>query len=144
MVDRAGRVVLGVTDSMPGLAAVRWAVAEARLRGVPLCAVRTWRPVGGWRTPYIWQWWPQSHVEDARGAVDDAFQAALGALPGDVAIEVLVAEGMLGEVLVSRPAEAAGAPAVPGGRRLRGGPRRPPRPSRALTGRRYCQTLARQ
>ncbi len=40
---RHGRIVVGVGDEPADAAAVRFAVEEARLRGVPLEAVRAWR-----------------------------------------------------------------------------------------------------
>jgi nucleotide-binding universal stress UspA family protein len=46
-----GRIVVGVAEGPAGSAAVRFAAAEAELRGVPLEAVRAWRhpahPAGG-------------------------------------------------------------------------------------------------
>src|SRR5262245_50880138 len=38
----AGRVVVGIDASPGGLAALRWAIWFARLRGAPLVAVRAW------------------------------------------------------------------------------------------------------
>ena len=105
MSERAARVVVGVTDSAAGSAALRWAVEEARRRGVPVCAVRTWLPVGAWQAPYVWQWCQADCADDARLAIRTAFQVALGAVPDDVPVEVLVSEGSLGEVMVGHARE---------------------------------------
>jgi hypothetical protein len=40
---RDARVVVGVSQSLTGLQALRYGVAEARRRQVPLHAVRAWR-----------------------------------------------------------------------------------------------------
>lgn len=66
------RVVVGVDDSLSGLAAIRVAVAEARRRSLPLLAVRA-------RTSGI------ASLES--GIVAAAFLEALGALPSDVQVE---------------------------------------------------------
>lgn len=39
-----GRIVVGVDDSEPAAAALRWALQEAALRGAPLEVVHSWAP----------------------------------------------------------------------------------------------------
>ena len=66
------RVVVGVDDSLSGLAAIRVAVAEARRRSLPLLAVRA-------HTSGI------TSLES--GTVATAFLEALGAFPADVQVQ---------------------------------------------------------
>jgi hypothetical protein len=47
MTTPEGRVVVGVSRSLAGLQALRYAVAEARRRVAPLVAVRAWYLNGG-------------------------------------------------------------------------------------------------
>lgn len=69
------RVVVGVDDSLTGLAAIRTAVAEARLRKLPLVALRS-------RTTAL------ACVDST--AITTAFLEALGSFPADVEIETTV------------------------------------------------------
>ena len=66
------RVVVGVDDSLSGLAAIRVAVAEARRRSLPLLAVRA-------RTSGV------ASLES--GTITAAFLEALGAFPADIRVE---------------------------------------------------------
>jgi nucleotide-binding universal stress UspA family protein len=69
MDDRRGpRVVVGVDDGLPGLEALRVAVAEGARRGLPVFAVR------------VGQIWPDSDFRE----IDAAFEKALGAVPPGV------------------------------------------------------------
>lgn len=69
------RVVVGVDDSLTGLAAIRTAVAEARRRELPLYAVRS-------RTTAI------ACVDST--TITTAFLEALGSMPADLEIETEV------------------------------------------------------
>jgi hypothetical protein len=64
------RVIVGVDDSVPGLAALRFAVGEARRRGVPLHAVRA-------RTDLVLGDFTE---------IDAAFAEAFGAYPDGVEV----------------------------------------------------------
>jgi nucleotide-binding universal stress UspA family protein len=87
-----GRVVLGVSHSLAGLAALRHALAEARHRAVPLHAVRAYPHPPTTRSTSYLSW--QLHLEDTtRAYVHEAFDAALGALPADVDIVVSTSAG---------------------------------------------------
>jgi nucleotide-binding universal stress UspA family protein len=95
----SGRVVVGVHDCLAGLQALRCAVAEARRREVPLCAVRAWT------IPYAGQGaglrtWRQELVDDAALTTYGAFATALGGLPTDVEVRVLAPEGVPARALV--------------------------------------------
>ncbi len=69
------RVVVGVDDSLSGLAAIRTAVAEARLRKLPLLALRS-------RTTAL------ACVDST--TITTAFLEALGTYPTDVEIDTTV------------------------------------------------------
>ena len=82
----APRVVVGIDRSVHGLAALRFAVEEARRLGAPLHAVRV-----------------QAHfsLQEVQ-EVDLAFQDAFGAQPKDVEIHREILVGPVAEVLTSR------------------------------------------
>jgi nucleotide-binding universal stress UspA family protein len=80
------RVIVGVDRSIPGLAALRLAVAEARRRDVPLHAVRV-----------------ESELTLERcEEIDLAFADAFGAVPTDVRIRREVLIGPVAEALTRR------------------------------------------
>ena len=81
------RVVVGVSDSVPGLQALRFAVAEARRRGMPLHAVRVWPMPPATRTGPVCLW-HEDLTAETRRYVNAVFDAALGCLPGDLRITV--------------------------------------------------------
>ncbi|MGW6137754.1 universal stress protein [Streptomyces sp. NPDC055140] len=82
----AGQVVVGVSDSLGGLAALRAAAEQARRSGRVLVAVHAWEPPEGEglyaRRPDR-QWARHWHGE-ARARLDRAFAEALGGPPRDV------------------------------------------------------------
>jgi nucleotide-binding universal stress UspA family protein len=104
MNERRARVVVGVADSPSGLRALRWAVEEARRRGIGLCAVRTWRFDVTWKGPDVHQWRTEV-AEAAKGTLYATFAKAVGGVPADLAVEVLTAEGPVGQVLVDQAGE---------------------------------------
>jgi nucleotide-binding universal stress UspA family protein len=97
----AGRVILGVDDSLAGLQALREAVGLARSRGMELLALRACHPPAAGAD---FSCWPgveaglaltppsQDLCEQlARSYVDHVFCEAMGALPQDVPVEIFVA-----------------------------------------------------
>jgi len=96
---RGSHVVLGVSDSMAGLEALRVAVAQARARGVPLCAVRTWYLSAGFAGEHTQQWSREIAAEQAT-ILRAAFDEAMGGLPADIPVELIVTAGQPGPVLV--------------------------------------------
>jgi nucleotide-binding universal stress UspA family protein len=92
----AGRVVVGVCQSLGGYQALRFAVAQARERGGTLVAVRAYS-VAAPRDA----WWRSALVEAAVAEVAAAFTDALGRMPRDVRVQVAVHEGSPGPVLVA-------------------------------------------
>ncbi|MBO0868140.1 MAG: universal stress protein [Micromonosporaceae bacterium] len=97
----AARVVVGVADSMAGLEALRVAVDEARRRGVKLYAVRAWRLPGNWPGAQMRQW-SQEMVAEETARLNEAFAMAMGGVPAEVPVELIVAEGVPGPTLVSQ------------------------------------------
>lgn len=90
------RVIVGVDDSLSGLQALREATALARRHGMDLVALRACRPpaVGA-----DFSCWPAIASEAtppdlceqlARCFVDHAFREAMGAMPRDVPVGILV------------------------------------------------------
>ncbi|MGW3208083.1 universal stress protein [Streptomyces sp. NPDC001135] len=100
---RAGDVVVGVSDSLAGLAALRRGILEARRTGRTLVAVRAWEPPEGdalyrrWPDPS----WAKLWADKARQLLDRAFELAAGGAPGDLRIVRRVVRGPAGRVLCS-------------------------------------------
>ncbi|GAB3844391.1 universal stress protein [Dactylosporangium cerinum] len=93
------KVVVGISQSLSGLAALRFGLAEARRRDVRLYAVRAWPlPMDG-RGPAVIQW--QYELKDgAQRYVLDAFDAAVGGPPADVEVMVSTPCGRTDAVLL--------------------------------------------
>jgi nucleotide-binding universal stress UspA family protein len=93
----AGRVIVGVGRSLGAYQALRFAVAEARRRAAPLLAVRTFRSVTNGQILL-----PGKFLSDgAIWQVDTAFAEALGGLPPDLTVMIIVQEGEVAHALVS-------------------------------------------
>lgn len=97
---RKARVVVGIDRSLAGLRALRWAVSEARRRDAEVYAVRAWRFAVAWQGAEVRQWRAEFEVDAAR-EIQAAFREALGGLPPDVAVQPLVAEGQVPQVLAA-------------------------------------------
>jgi nucleotide-binding universal stress UspA family protein len=107
-VATVGRVIVGVHGSPGSLLALRFAADEARRRDVPLLAVLAWVPPGGDMaerrnaSPYLRKIWREEAGERLR----EAFDAGLGGVPAGLAVQMYLARGETGPVLVdaaSRP-----------------------------------------
>ncbi|WP_084714446.1 universal stress protein [Streptacidiphilus rugosus] len=109
-----GRVVVGVDDSLAGLRALREAVEMARLRGMEVCAVRTYPPPpepgsGGWNTgtdgmdpQFFATQDPRSALErNALAAARHAFDQAMGGVPRDVVVSIETESVPLHQALVA-------------------------------------------
>ncbi|NSC21792.1 universal stress protein [Streptomyces albus subsp. chlorinus] len=87
---RPGRLVVGVSGSLAGLAALRAAAREARTGGRALVAVLAWEPPEG-EAAYMLRpdrEWAAYWREDARARLGRAFDEAFGGdPPGVVAVE---------------------------------------------------------
>jgi nucleotide-binding universal stress UspA family protein len=94
------RVIVGVSDSLAGLRALRLAVSEARRRDAVLHAVRAFDFDSSARFPDH-----QAYQDRKAAATDDlvqAFAKAMGGIPGDLEIVQTIALGRPGSVLVTR------------------------------------------
>ena len=113
-----GRVVVGVDDSPAGMCALHAAVAQARVLGRELLAVRAYpAPSGGgtppsqldWRLPHIpqpptsepWHQLQAACEERELRTVRRVFEQALGGLPQDVPVHPVAAMGRPGPLLVA-------------------------------------------
>ncbi|WP_037765962.1 universal stress protein [Streptomyces sp. 142MFCol3.1] len=93
-----GRIVVGVGEKPVGSAAVRFAVDEARRRGVPVEAVRAWRCPAHESTdhPLMAGEPARLHEQHAVDALTEALQEA----PADVEVHRRTAEGHARTILV--------------------------------------------
>ncbi|MFB6851315.1 universal stress protein [Streptomyces sp. NPDC001939] len=97
----AGQVVVGVSDSLGGLAALRAAAEQARRSGRVLVAVLAWEPPEGEglyaRRPD--RRWARHWHGEARERLDRAFAEALGGPPQDVELVRRVVRARPGRAL---------------------------------------------
>ena len=104
---RQQRIVVGVDRSAAAVAALQWAVAEARLRGAALHLVHAWEPVTH-RAPYaVPHDWPTDEEQRLRahGDLSAVIFAAFGCkAPAGVTQEL--AEGPAERVLIDRSLDA--------------------------------------
>jgi nucleotide-binding universal stress UspA family protein len=107
-VDVHGKIVVGVDGSDGALAALRFAVEEARRRGAVL------RVVSACELPSYWAWpsgppitiTRQAVTDDAVGAVQTVVDQVLAGDPAPPKVEVLAVAGPAGKVLVDAAREA--------------------------------------
>lgn len=115
------RIVVGVDASTPASRALRWAIAEARLRAASVEAVHVWRyPVLTYAPVVVPSpMFARGDLEAEAGAVlDDVVARALAGDPHPPPIERVVLEGAPAARLLER---AAGALLLVVGHRGRGG-----------------------
>jgi len=103
------RIIVGIDDSPSGLAALQWAVSQARSRQAQLVAVRAWAlglPRHGGRHhrhlahPHVVVFFRGTEQREASvKLVSDTFRAATGGQPRDVTVTVRTPEGDPGAVL---------------------------------------------
>jgi nucleotide-binding universal stress UspA family protein len=96
-VEPIGRVVVGVGRSLGAYQALRYAVGEARRRGVTLVAVRTFHLANGEEGLLNAALLTSAAAEQVRAA----FTEAIGQFPPDVESEIVVLVGPAGSALVS-------------------------------------------
>lgn len=120
------RIVVGIDDSLSGLAAIRAAVAEARRRGLPLHAVRAEPGVG-------------LHDKDL---ISRAFILALGAMPTDLSVLQATAAVSVTEALCGYTVDPSDLIVVGRGSRSPWIPFRAGRVGRTLMRRAKCSILA--
>jgi nucleotide-binding universal stress UspA family protein len=85
------RVIVGVSQSLAGLRALRLAAAEARARGAVLHAVRMWNFAPTWASSP--PEWFREIERDTAAFLADAFAKAMGGMPTDIPV---VAETIFG------------------------------------------------
>ncbi len=110
------KVVVGVSPSLAGLQALRYAVNAARERDCVVHAVRVWlfRPL--WRdTTATFE--RRVHAAEAELLIPYAFDAAMGGPPAGVRVEPVVTEGLTGQSLVDYAGDDAELLVVGGDRR---------------------------
>jgi nucleotide-binding universal stress UspA family protein len=96
------RIIVGVHGSLGSLQALRYAADEARERALPLVPVIAWVPPGGdlaergHPSPHLRRLWADAAKERLLGA----FEAGLGGVPADLTLELCIARGETGPVLV--------------------------------------------
>jgi nucleotide-binding universal stress UspA family protein len=95
------RILVGVHGSVSSLHALRFAVAEARLRGGVLYSVIAWSAPGGDMVdrrspdPRLRRVWRTNALARLRSAWDDA----LGGVPDDIPVHLMAEQGRPGWVL---------------------------------------------
>lgn len=103
------RIIVGIDDTPSGLAALRWAVGQARSRQAQLVAVRSWAlglPRHGGHHhrhlahPRVVLFFNGAEQRDASvKLVRDAFRTATGGRPRDITVTVRTPEGDPGAAL---------------------------------------------
>lgn len=97
----AGGLVVGVDGSEGSLGALRWALREARVLGVPVRALLAWsyldQPPGSFDATY--------NEDDARARLDAALEAVAGEV-GDVEVERLVVCDLATRALLANARDA--------------------------------------
>jgi nucleotide-binding universal stress UspA family protein len=100
--DEGGRrIIVGVSGSLGSLAALRFAVDQARRTTGAMDAVLAWSPPGGENSPRsnlppLVEVWSQQAAEQLRSAFSEAF----GGIPGDLDVRLHVVRGRPGRVLL--------------------------------------------
>ncbi len=92
-------IVVGVDGSQCSLEALRWAARQAELTGAELHAVMAWS------LPEIYSYTPRDFQGDARKALEDAIERALGQEPR-VQVTAQVVEGHAARTLIDASGDA--------------------------------------
>ncbi|MGW7821596.1 universal stress protein [Streptomyces puniciscabiei] len=101
---RHGRIVVGVGEEPTDAAALRFAIEEARRRGVPLEAVRAWRCPAHETTDHPLLAGAPARLHEARAA--EELEAALRDIPADIEVHRRTVEGHARQVLLGASAGA--------------------------------------
>ncbi|MFJ9907653.1 universal stress protein [Streptomyces sp. NPDC101152] len=101
---RHGRIVVGVGDDPTDTAAMRFAVEEARRRGVPLEAVRAWRSPARETTDHPLLAGAPARLHEEKAA--QVLEAALRDVPADIEVHRRTVEGHARQVLLGASADA--------------------------------------
>jgi nucleotide-binding universal stress UspA family protein len=98
--DTSARVIVGVDESLAGLAALRCAVAEARRRQARLIAVRVWSLPVDWPPSPMGFHGSEDLAVQAQQVVRRAFASAMVEAPQDVDARIATVQGLPGPALV--------------------------------------------
>jgi nucleotide-binding universal stress UspA family protein len=107
---QSGRIVVGMDGSEGSLRALRWAAADAELRGWSIDAVAVWHdPYGGemtleFQAPYF-RWDRLAHLTRVEEQLAEAVTAAVGTVP-TVTVDQVIINGDPAETLCGRSADA--------------------------------------
>ncbi|MEV6291424.1 universal stress protein [Streptomyces sp. NPDC051896] len=101
---RHGRIVVGVGEKLADADAMRFAVEEARRRGVPLEAVRAWRCPAHETTDHPLLAGEPARLHEERAA--EVLEVALRDVPADVEVHRRTVEGHARQVLIGASADA--------------------------------------
>lgn len=93
-------VIVGVDESLAGLAALRYAVNEARRRGVPLRAVRV--NVANVSSLGYASAWPEHDRDEAVALIARAFDKAMFGMPDDLEVQLVVVDGIVTTQLIAQ------------------------------------------
>ncbi|MGW2100585.1 universal stress protein [Streptomyces olivaceoviridis] len=104
VLGRHGRVVVGVGEAPTDAAAMRFAVEEARRRGVPLEAVRAWRCPAQETTDHPLLAGEPARLHEQKAA--EVLEATLRDIPADVEVHRCTVEGHARQVLLGASADA--------------------------------------
>ena len=91
-----GRIVVGVANTLAGYQALRYAVDQARQRGLRLIAVHSFE----YAHPESWEW-RTAMAEQALAEMEGAFVEALGGWPDDLEIDRVIEPGPPGRLLAA-------------------------------------------
>lgn len=98
---RSARVVVGVGGSLAAFQALRYAVAEARRRATPLLVVRVWENQAA-LPGQLADGLRGDAAADAAAIIRDSFDRAMGDMPRDIELELIVVEGATAPALVAQ------------------------------------------
>ncbi|MFI2206516.1 universal stress protein [Streptomyces sp. NPDC020192] len=101
---RHGRIVVGVGEEPADAAAMRFAIEEARRRGVPLEAVRAWRCPAHETTDHPLLAGEPARLHEEKAA--EVLEAAVRDVPADVEVHRRTVEGHARQVLLGASADA--------------------------------------
>jgi len=99
-----GKVVVGVSTSLPGLEALRYSVAETRRWGARLHAVRAWQFRPPWQGADVTRQRAEFAAE-ATQYIYEAFDAAMGGPPTTVDLVIAASDGRADMVLTGLACE---------------------------------------
>lgn len=81
------RIVVGVDGSVASVSALQWALREAKLRGVTICAVHAWEFHPSWADPGLGRMFPIDFAPSAGSVIG---------MPADLSSDTGVSTGKLG------------------------------------------------